>query len=334
MAAGDFTASALADVLVKADNIWADNMSRPDYEADVDAFLAIQAEQTANVSLSEGDKDVVAKIVWINACGMASAAQSDDCTISGSELESDSDSNSLTLTRKVDFFVKEKAFRANTFDREEVVAKGMLKASKILDEYITQQGITRINSFGGTVNAYSDLGTLASGVVTVPLVNWTIDLIPDLILAGKLNKFSNPFILSGSNLWKSWWNAMMDSKNADGDGDGKRTKAIRSYFDLINMDTVTTPDKKTFLVNRGAIAFASKAYYDPTPTVYSGFGQTRWSIASNALPGVRYDVHYTNSCTSNEITHKFSVNTKFDYWLNPTGCTAGNTGVLVLKKGS
>ena len=334
MAAGDFSPSELAVVQVVADRMWADNRTRPDYEAKVEAFKAIKAEQTATVTMIEGEKDITAKVIWINGCDIATAAITDDCTLTGSELEVESTNLALTLSRKCGFAVKEKLFRTNTFDRTDAIAKGMLKAMKELDEYIAKQGITRINSFGGTVNAYGDLGTLAAGVVTIPGANWTIDLVPDLILTGALNRFTNPYIISGSNLWKAWWNAKKDSGNLDGKGDNERADEYRTYFDLINMDVVTSPDKKTFLVDRGAIAFASKAHYGATPVQYIGFGQLRYSMASNSLPGVRYDVLYTNSCTSNEVTHKFELQAFFDYFLNPIGCTAGNTGVLVLKKGA
>ena len=56
MAAGDFTASNLVDVQLKADAIWMDNMAKTDYIADVEAFKALKENQSANVSTLETGK--------------------------------------------------------------------------------------------------------------------------------------------------------------------------------------------------------------------------------------------------------------------------------------
>ena len=334
--AGDFSASQLAQTLIKADQMFADDMMKADFEGNVDTWKAIKAEQNANVSvLEDPEKDRDVKVHWINSCGVTAVdCDGDDCDLAGTELGSDSKVYSLGLCKQYKFTVDEMTFRTNNYSMEDAVAKGMLKADKALSEAITASAIARIESFKGVNEVTDGVGTVNGGTTETDIAaaDWNERLFAYLYRVGIQNEMSNPFLLSGTNLFEDRLVTLLAEANANGKGAAQLFKLMRTYFDLFNIDVANSPALKTYLINRGAIAFASKAYYGATPTEYIGAGQKRWSMASNNLEGVRFDVHYTNRCSTTTMKHDFKVQVKYDYFLNPTGCTATRTGVLAFNK--
>lgn len=332
--AGDFSKSVLADVLVKMDNMWADNMIKPDFEANVEVVKAVMAEQTARVTeLEDPDKDRDVKIHWIKPVTTTPGNLSDQCSIGGDELESENKIYALGYAKTTGFSVTEEVHRTNMLGMTDVIAKGFLMRMKDMDELIAQTLIAKIEAFKGTNQVTGGKGTVVGTETYIDPTNWDANLFAYLIRVGILNRFSNPYILSGSNLYDQEFNAIMEALNANGNGDAAKFKAMRKYFDLFNIDTVNTPDLKTYLINRGALAMAFKSRFKGKVIEYThGADQKRFSIASRNLPGVVYDVRYNNACTSNDIKHNWSFDIRFDIFNNPTS-VAARTGVLSFING-
>lgn len=332
--AGDFSPSQLVTAQIKADAMFADDMQRADFVGNVEAWKAIKAEQNANVALledSEKDRDV--KVTWINSCGeTVEDYDENDCDLAGAELGSDSKTYSLSLSKQYKFTVDEMTFRANDYSMEDAVAKGLLKADKGLSEAIAKSGLARLESFKGVNTVTDGVGTV-NAVTTetdVAAADWNERLFAYLYRVGLQNQLSNPFLLSGTNLFEDRLVTLLAEQNANGKGAANLFKLIRTYFDMFHLDALNSPSLKTYLINRGAIAFASKTYYGATPTRYRE--QDRYSIASRNLEGVRFDVHYTNRCSGKTMKHDFKVIAYYDYFLNPTGCDGTRTGVLAFNK--
>jgi len=293
--------------------------------------LAIQKEGTASGAFRElqTEKDKTVRLVWLNDCDDTTAACTDDCSVGGNELSADAKDYALNLCRKSGFTVKEKATRSSEFDREMLVAKGMLNHILLLDEWLNGQVLAAIEANRGA-NEYLPTGwSETSSDTVVPESDFTRRIIPRLIMTGNRNRFNNPFVLSGENLWYEKWDAMIDQGNGEGKGDASAFGSLRMYHDLFNLDAANDPDFKTYLISQGALAFVSKAYYN-TPVTY--FGNMRYSVPSNSIPGVRYDVVYTNTCSSNEMLHHFSLHANAGIFLNPTGCSETRTGILSFLK--
>lgn len=333
IAAGDFSASQLTKAILKADQMWGDSMLAADWKANVDVYKAIKAEQTANVTLVEdSEKDYDVRVIWVNPSAQAAEDDDDDCDVGGDELHSDKKDYSLTVGKKWGFTVDEKVWRTNNFSMEDAVAKGFLQADKELSNAVCAHIVARIESFKGVNPVTDGVGTPVGSETEISATDWNERLFAYLYRVGLLNQFGNPFLLSGSNLFEERIITLLAAKNANGVGAAELYKLIRTYFDIFNVDTILSPDQKTYMINRGAIAFASKSYESATPKVYTGAGLTRYSIASRNLEGVRFDVTYTNRCTSNTMKHDFTVRAKFDTFLNPLGLDATRTGVLSFKK--
>ena len=331
---GNFTASQLAQTIVKADRMFSDDMRKADYTANVDVYKAVKAEQTADVRIlksSEKDRDV--KVFWINNCtNQATDCDADDCDLGGEEAGTDSKTYGIGECIKYDFTVNEYMFRSQEITMEEVVAKQMLLADKALAEKCAQFIAARIESYKGTNTVTNGLGVnnATSGDVDIPAAAWNERVFAYLYRAAIQNQFSNPFLLSGTNMFEDKFITEKSKGNAEGKGAAALYASMRQYYDLFNMDLVTNPDLKTYMINRGSIAFASKNYYPARPINYKE--QDRYSIASKNLAGVRYDVIYTNKCSGNEYKHHWRLKLHFDTFLNPTGCDAGRTGIIAFNK--
>lgn len=334
--AGDFTASQLVQSVVKADRMFADDMMKADFEGNVDVWKAVKAEQNANVALlQESEKDREVKVTWINSCGdVVEDCDGDDCDLAGNELGSDSKVYKLDLCKQYKFTVDEMTFRTNDYKMEDAVAKGMLKADKALSEAIAKSGVARIESFKGVNQVTDGVGTVNATTTETDInaADFNERLFAYLYRVAIQNEMSNPFLLSGTNLFEDRLVTMLAAANANGKGAAELYKLMRTYFDLFNIDPMNAPDLKTYMINRGAVAFASKAHYGAVPTEYIGAGQKRWSTESRNLPGVRFDVHYTNRCSAGTMKHDFQIKAKYDYFLNPTGCDGTRTGVLAFNK--
>jgi hypothetical protein len=81
----------------------------------------------------------------------------------------------------------------------------------------------------------------------------------------------------------------------------------------------------TFMVAPSAVAMKTKTRNPDVPTLIAGtVQQTRYTIASPNLPGVKYDVYYTLTCkTINgkaNIVHSWRIETNGGIFLNPEGC--------------
>lgn len=332
---GDFSASGLSAAMVKADRMWADSMLKPDYEANVDVVKAIQSEQNADVSILEDpDKDRDVKVTWVGLCNeTAEDCTTDDCDIAGNELGSDSKTYSLTECKGHGFTVDEYKLRTNDYNMEDIVAKGMMLSDKVISEAIAGIAAARIESLKGT-NLAPDAGTwnAVTSETDIAAANWDETLFAYFYRAAIQNKMSNPWLLSGSNLFDESFLANLSKANGEGKGAYNLYNSMRKYFDLFNIDAANTPDLKTYMINRGAMAFASKNYFGETPIKY--MDDHRFSVPSRNIPGLRLDVIYKNRCSANTVKHDFYLKAKFDFFGNPTGCDATQTGVLAFNKTS
>ncbi len=333
---GDFTASDLSAALIRSDQMWTNDLLKADFEGNVDIVTALRKEQNANVSiLADQEKDRDVTVHWVNMCGESAEDQDgDDCDLAGNELGSDDKTYALGFAKQWKFSVDEMSFRTNNYNAQEVIAKGLLKGDKILSEAVAASALARVESFKGD-NAVTDgLGTwdAVDTEQDIPAANWDSALFAHLYRVALQNQYSSPFLLSGSNLFEDWIVTQASMGNANGKGDANLFKMIRTYFDLLNIDSANSPKYKTYMINRGAIAFASKNYYGAKPTFYAGPGQTRYSVESKNLPGVRFDVHYTNRCSGSTIMHDFQMKLKYDFFGNPTGCDETRTGVIAFNK--
>lgn len=329
--AGTFTCAQLLRVQVEVDKIWADNQLKQDYESKVDVLTAIRAEQTARLQiLEEPEKDRELRVYWPADCSTSLADCGDACEIGGPEPEARCETYALDICKKAGFSIKEYTFRTSELNKEQVVAKALAKRMKELDEYLAQTVVAKLNAFAGANKFLTGIGDPDSGGVTyIAPSYWTADIYGYFSQVAIMNQLNNVFMVHGGNLYQIYWQAQMNQVNANQKDGVLKLQSIRSYWDMFNIDGVNNPDRVSYMISKGAIAFASKAYYGATPTNY--MDDIRYSIESKALPGVRYDVFYNNECYSGgngDVKHNWTLYVKAGFFLNPVGCDEDVTGII------
>lgn len=337
--AGVFSETQLYNLQLKADAVWNDRIQKEDYTANVSILQGLISKiQTAKIKAKfKSKKDVVAEIAWINACEIDNQACS-NCDVEGTELSTNKEEYKLDICRESAFKVSESDYVDNLFEMQEVLAVGFVEAGNELDEYLAQQAVAWLNIAAGR-NELGNVGPkIVSGITgdtSIPPAYWNSSLMGYLARGAIMNRFKNPHLFSGSNLFEQLWNAEKDQYNADGKGNWLKFGTMDINFDLFNIDQVNTPDLITYMVNRGAFAIANKAYYEGNTSANPmvRFDAKQWSIPSRNLPGIMYDVLYKSDCEeadnfSSSYNHRFKLQVHAGMFLNPVGCTEERTGVL------
>lgn len=335
IAAGVFSETSLVNIQAKMDAIWADAIKKQDYVANVGPVLSILNNQTATFgNLLTGPKDRTVDIGFINECEITDDACT-VCAIDGTELSTNIKQIELETCRESSFKVEEGIFHKNLFDAQEVMAKGFLAAAKALDEFWANTLVAFLNTNKG-VNVVTDGKGNVSGTDTYILpAFWDAGLMAYFARVAARNQFVNPFMVSGNNLYEQVWNANYERGQSGDQSKALKFGSMPIDFDLFNIDAVNSPDLISYLIHKGSIAFTTKNYYGAGVTKY--MDQHRWSIPSMNIPGVRYDVHYQDSCESQGtydfMTYQFKLKTLGDFFLNPVGCTETKTGILTFVCG-
>lgn len=345
MAAGDFTATQLLKIKLKAEQMWKNSQLNNSLAANAEAAKAVLENQTARITeLQNPDKDREVTINWINPCAMEAADCESNCDIDEAELETDGKDYALDLCKKTGFNVDREKIRTNSYEREEIVAAGMMRALTVLDEWWAGQALTKLKAFAG-VNVAPAPWTYNDGTSTteVPAADWTLDMIANFLYQTQLNKMPGSYYINDGNLWVQWMNAQLQSGNLDGKGDAARIAAIKMYFDSFNFAKAGITEN-LFAVAPGAVAMVTKARNPDTPTLVGGtIQQNRFTINSQLLPGVKYDVYQSLKCVTvngkSHDTDQFRIETNGGIFLNPEGCdvTIGEdtftpTGVISYTK--
>jgi len=324
---GTFTCSALADIILKKEEIWLNDQVNKDYIPRAGALNTVLENQTAKFEiLKDPKKDKSIKVYWPTACSLEVADCSNDCTLEGTEAGSDCEEYIIGECKTITFKVAEKELRSNFLNKEDIIAKQFLRAEKSFLEYLAGQSVAFIDANAGTNQMTGFQGTVAGTTTSIGASNWNEDLFAYFNQAATMNNFTNPFMLSGSLLFQAnYRNMVMAGKDTEYAAKYAMFETLKKYFDQYNVDRINTPSKRAYLIDRGALAFVSKIYY---PDMVQYHDDTRYSQAFAAIPSLSYDVITTNRCVENEIWHYFRLQMNYDYFLNPLGCNSDITGVL------
>jgi hypothetical protein len=327
---GVFSETILQNIRIKASMMAMDDRINLQYKPEIGTLNFIQKQQTANIKpiFDVKRKKKVMEVWWENACGIE-VADNVNCVNGGNELSTNVEVYDLDIQKVAGFTVDEKKLYDNESNIEDLIAKGFLRADKVLSEYLAQVAVARLNAFLGINTLTVGKGTVNGTLTEIPAVFWTADLFAYLNRVAIDNRIDMPVFLSGKNLYESYWLANANAGNDNGKGDAAKFGGADITFDMRNVDAVNTPDAITYMVQRGMIAMASRTYYGPEVTDY--MTEKRYAMASNFTPGLSYDIHYSTECVDDFFKHNFKVKLDAGIFKNPAGCDLTNTGVLGFK---
>jgi len=322
-------------VQARAEEIFRDGKFKDDYIADVVsgvAFLEQQAGITSMPSIT-GTKNKEVAVQWDTKCSIETTACTDDCSISGTDIEPVCEDYELECLREVTFQVPERLYRDKTIERQEAVAKGMLLAKNAMDEYVTQYILAQLVANAGTNAFAGGVGNVVGTTTYIASQYWDASVYGYFDQVIRMNKLRQTFGITGNNLYQLLWSVPLDAANANGKGAFKKVGTLKMYQDPENVETIA-PDQ-TLLIHRGAAALITKSWYpmnainavNPEANIYI------WSEPSNNLPGVDYDIFMQKSCEGNEFYEAYKVQLHGLFALNPLPCS-DSTGILVFECGT
>lgn len=329
---GVFSETNLLNIRVKAEMAMADKLIARQFTPQIDSVEALNRINTATIrQYIRTDKHVKVELEWINACQLAEAANV-ACETGGNEASTNTDVFEITRDRMVKFSIKENTFRTNDFDMDEVRAKEILMADKKLSEGLAQYFISVLNTNKGTNEINGGKGTVSGTDTYVIAANWDYTMYAYLIMVADYNRFSDPVIVSGKNLYEAFINSGFAAGNADGKAGAAAFSALPTYFDIKNLLAVNTTDVTTYMVETGSVAWASEQKY--STSVERKQNETRYSFPSQFIPGLWLNAQIVESCDNDYTKEDWKITAKYDIWAMPTDCTAANTGILTFICGT
>ena len=332
---GVFTESVLNALRVKMAENLLDSRVKLQFQPRANALKTLAKATTASFTpLNAREKDYDVELEWINVCsnGVESFTS---CSFGGDKASTNIKKYSLTYDKMRPFTIDEADFTNNDFDFAEVMAKLMLKADVELLEDFAKYFISILNANVGS-DAYTTGAYYCAGDTYIPANAWTANLMPYLMMMSQLNQFNNPIMLDDGLLYQAFLAANFNAGNDNGKGAQAMFQGMNIDFDLINPVAVNGNILTDYLIETGSLAWANKVYHaEGTPTINQD-GIIKFSQPTkfgDILP-LKYDVAMKPSCSTNNLTkYDVSVRLKADIFVNPTGCTETNTGILALNCG-
>jgi hypothetical protein len=331
--AGIFNETTLQDFVVRADEIMLDTNLQQDYIPRVDALKALVENSTPDFSLfkKQNKKTIVEKVIWPNFCEIV-CDDNTPCVYTGPEPSTNAKDYTLRFEKQASFTVIESEFKDNYFGMVDFVAKATLTAKKVLAECFSDYALALLNSYVGPNHLTGGMGTVVGNATYIPSAMWDQNTIAYLMRAAKYNQFGNAFGLSGSNLLQQY--ILYNQLIAKGDYNqaGQVYSQFKIYFDEFNIDTINTPDKVTYLINKGSYGIANKAWEDPTWRQITGDIKAH----SETIPYVDLDVDVYQELDCNDDMTALNVKVKLtaDMFQAPTPCDDETTGMLLFVCGS
>ena len=329
---------SLPKVLIELDRAWNDPIRNTQFIANVEALRAQLQRQTITTGpiisgTGPNAKKITTTIYWPEVCSTSTSSCTDECVAATGEATDNSQDVTLPCMREAGFIESFKRFRVAPYNYEQVVAMQMLMKMKALDEYLASQYITFLEAHKGTHEYELSVGNESGGDWEIPAVDWNVDLIPEFMLSARIARFSNPYLLDGINFWTQRAQAAAYQGNAEGKGAQTLFGDNSTFNWVVDPENITsTAPGKTYMVNASAVAFVSGNYWGTTPFVHAG-NHRMYKVASRNLPGIFYDVHELETCTSNDFVTSFKIVINGSFNLNPLNCEKEErTGILAFEK--
>lgn len=353
MAAGDFTASQLQLINLKAEQMWTDSQYASSLKPEAEAARAVLERQTARFSEFD-DWDTKRRkvaVTWIDACDIEAVDCEETCEPEYAELQSKKKPYEPNLCKSAGFSVDALKLKTDSYDMQEQVARGLAGAVKALDEWWARQVLVKIKTFAGVNVApspfvYDNVDKTTKFTDLDPsLYKSNLQLLANFMQQAKLNRIASPYIIDNGTFFVDMLNAAFDSGNAEGKGYAARLNVFKDmlYDDQFNFTQAGLTDS-LFMIGSGALAFKT-VNDNPANQIVVGGGvqDTLYRINSNMLPGVQYDVLYKIKCVvsgtpaKKRYIHTWELKTQGLVELNPEGCpvttSIGGTPTVVTPTG-
>lgn len=328
------TPTNLLALNVKAEQMWKDNALALSLQPHSETAKAILKNQTAQFKVLENaNLDQVVRVSFLSMCAMETEACEDNCDIDEPTPDSQVKDYTPDICQKVGFKINEKVLRTNQYQFEEMFARFSAEAIDKLDAFWSIQALAKLKSFAG-YNAFPAPYTYdaVNKTTDVPAADYNTSMIPKLIQQAMLNQMGDAYFIDNGSLWEAFYLAQMNAGNLDGKGQANLIQQINIAFDQFNFAKAVLAED-TFSISKGAVAMKTTNKFADTPRTLTAEGQTRYTIKSRNLEGVKYDVIHQEKCVGDDIFQTFRFITNGGIWLNPETCPIDVGGVPTAQTG-
>jgi hypothetical protein len=317
-----------------ADDIWADPMKNNDLIADVIAAKAVLENQSVNFTEITGTKQQELRVEWLTKCDITVGSCSDDCDIDGEDADPQCKDYEIGCLYETEFKVPLRAYRDRTIEMQQSIAFQKLAHMRALDERLTQYIIAGIVAGAGTNLFTGGVGTVTGTTTYIPPQYWDDAIWGYFDQVRRLNKFRNPYGITGNNLYQLLFNRPLESADANGSGNFRKMNTLKMYQDPENIEDHAPG--QTFLLHKTAAAFLNKAWnrINPINAEVKAGQYWEWAEESKNLPGMYYDMIMKETCVGDEFYQAFKIKLHGLFATNPYPCDEDNTGILVFECGT
>lgn len=328
----------LAVVQAMLEDKWTDPKQRDNYIADVQAGLAVLENQSVNIAeFRDTNKKRTVSLEWLEKCDITTSACSDDCTITGDDVSPVCKEYAIECLQETSFQVAERVYRERTIDKQKAVAENMLLHMKAMDEWTANYILAGIDANIGVNVETGAPGNVVGDLTYISPNYWNEDIFAYFAKVIRMNKFRSPYLIDGKNMFSLIFKIMKEAGNADGKGAAAKLASLSNiYQDPENIESNVDYAGKTYLLHKTAAAFISKAW-NPAgagAAITPAPGYKLFSLPSQNLPGVNYDIVVKSTCSGNDFIDAYKIQLHGAFAVNPTPCSDTNTGILGFKCGN
>jgi len=301
-----FLGAQLPDIILKLDNMAANQNILKEYQPQIAGLRLIQQNQTAAFAdvtnaLARNDKDYFdgkVKVNWLTGVAGDEEAVEPNCDLTGDPLGSDEQDYSLGMDFKKDFEIDEDEAKTHIYEVQEQQARGMLDLFRIMDQGYAKRVIAKLDSFTGT-NLFTNGYTVdeTTGNLLIPAVDYNVTFMAYLSLAAIYNRLNNYYIIdNGKNLYLPKFFA-----DAGQTKDGYSTSNIYDQykidFDFINFAKAAVATD-TLLVDTNSVFFATRNRFGNRNPIErpAEKGQMFVSVVTSPYTGINYDLYVQIKC--------------------------------------
>jgi hypothetical protein len=318
-----------------ADDIWTDPMKNNDLIADVITTKAVLENQAVNFTEIERAKNNELRVEWLTKCDIEVGECSDDCDISGEDADPQCKDYEIECLYETEFKVRLRAYRDRTIEMQQAIAFQKLAHMTALDERLTQYVIAGLTAAVGTNLFTQGVGNVVGTTTYIAPQYWDDAIWGYFDQVKRLNKFRNPYLITGNNLYQLLFNRPLEAANAQGGAANvRKINTLRVYQDPENIEDHASGD--SFLIHKTAVALLNKAWnkINPINAEVKAGQYWEWSEESKNIPGIFYDFTMKETCVGNEFYQAMKIKLHGLFAVNPFPCDDDNTGVLLFECGT
>lgn len=311
MAAGSFTASAMATVVLKQEQLFADPRSNRELQYPLESAKALLENQLVRfdpATVMLGRQCPTVKATFLKACRDNTVDLTDsnnditDCTFTGTQIESDNITIEANKGWKESFVVYDDQC-TDTYTMEDKLAYAIAIGSLNVEKRISTDVISYLHANAMTNRYTNTTGTINGTTTEFVAADWKPDLLAEFDITAEFNEIRNPILLTGTNFKNAIYNAQFNFANMDQKDQKMKFDAWKWYFDARTVDS-TVGAKATFLFDAGASAFwAKNEFTNMTPMQLDGdtigFALPSKNLKyrdGNKMVTVMFDVYMKRTC--------------------------------------